>query len=160
MKTAFYPFASGYLKIGHTDAAVTLLMKTDAVDDANTQSDISHSAHGQICEYLDGKRKAFDFPLELRGTDFQKKVWHALCLIPFGETRTYAQVAHMIGSPKASRAVGLANSKNPIWIAVPCHRVVGANGKLTGYAGGLDMKQALLRLERGQAFSLEQSLPP
>jgi O-6-methylguanine DNA methyltransferase len=105
-------------------------------------------AYSQVREYLDGKRTTFDFPMELRGTEFQKRVWTALRTVPYGETRTYAQIAHEIGNPKACRAVGLANSKNPIWIAVPCHRVIGTDGKLTGYAGGLDMKEHLLKLER------------
>ena len=99
-------------------------------------------------EYLDGKRKEFDFPYKMIGTEFQKKVWHALTKIPYGETRTYKEIATAVGNPKASRAVGMANNRNPIFIVVPCHRVIGANGKLVGYAGGLDMKDALLSLEK------------
>ncbi len=81
------------------------------------------------------------------GTDFQRKVWAALCEIPYGQTRTYGQVACAVGSPKAARAVGMACNKNPVWITIPCHRVVGANGSLTGYAGGLEMKRQLLNFE-------------
>ena len=102
----------------------------------------------QISEYLSGKRQKFDFPYQMIGTDFQKSVWQKLCEIPYGETRTYKEIAESLGKPKASRAVGMACSKNPIWIAVPCHRVIGADGRLTGYAGGLDMKKSLLQLEQ------------
>lgn len=102
----------------------------------------------QLKEYFAGKRKLFELPLEPEGTEFQKKVWDALLKIPYGETRSYGQIAEQIGNKKASRAVGMANNKNPIAIIVPCHRVVGANGSLTGYAGGLNIKGILLNLEK------------
>ena len=102
----------------------------------------------QLSEYLKGERKTFDLPLNPKGTNFQKCVWRALCDIPYGETRTYKQIAEAIGNPKAVRAVGMANNRNPITIIVPCHRVIGANGKLVGYGGGLEMKEFLLRLEK------------
>ena len=102
----------------------------------------------RLSEYLKGERKIFDLPLNPKGTDFQKCVWRALCDIPYGETRTYKQIAEAIGNPKAVRAVGMANNRNPITIIVPCHRVIGANGKLVGYGGGLEMKEFLLRLEK------------
>ena len=101
----------------------------------------------QLGEYLSGKRKAFDVPYILNGTDFQRRVWNALCDIPYGTTATYRVVAESIGAPRAYRAVGLANNRNPLPIIIPCHRVVGTDGSLTGYAGGLDMKRALLELE-------------
>lgn len=101
----------------------------------------------QLQDYFAGKRSAFSVPLDFAGIDFQQKVWAALLTIPFGETRSYAQIAEQIGSPKAVRAVGAANGRNPISIIAPCHRVVGANGKLTGFAGGLDVKLRLLNLE-------------
>jgi methylated-DNA-[protein]-cysteine S-methyltransferase len=101
----------------------------------------------QLREYFDGKRREFDLPLEPRGTEFQKKVWMALREIPFGETRSYGQIARRIGMPSASRAVGAANGRNPIPIIVPCHRVIGANGTLTGFGGGLENKALLLKLE-------------
>lgn len=104
-------------------------------------------AKKELEEYFEGKRKKFDLPLEQEGSDFQKKVWKALEKIPYGETRTYKQVAKMVGNEKASRAVGMANNKNNIPIIIPCHRVIGSNGKLVGYALGLDMKQYLLDLE-------------
>lgn len=146
-KYAFYKSAFGYLKIGYTDTAVVYLKSTESIDCGNARSALSDLAFTQIREYLAGERKTFDFPYELYGTEFQKKAWNALRSIPYGETRTYKEIAAAVGSPKASRAVGMANHENPIWIAVPCHRVVGTNGKLTGYAGGLDMKEALLELE-------------
>lgn len=103
----------------------------------------------QLGEYFAGERQAFDVPLKLAGTPFQQRVWQELVRIPFGTTITYAQLAQRIGKPTASRAVGHANSRNPISILVPCHRVIGADGKLTGYAGGVDKKQWLLAWERG-----------
>lgn len=97
--------------------------------------------------YFDKKPNAFSIPLDFSGTEFQKKVWNALLTIPYGETRSYLQIARQIGHPKAMRAVGAAIGKNPISIVVPCHRVIGANGKLTGFAGGLPIKQYLLDIE-------------
>lgn len=105
----------------------------------------------QLAEYFDHGRTTFDVPLNLVGTPFQQRVWTALLDIPYGETTTYGELARTLGLvPGASRAVGLANGKNPISIIVPCHRVVGSTGSLTGYGGGLERKQALLDLERGQ----------
>lgn len=101
----------------------------------------------ELDEYFAGKRDAFTVPLDMRGTHFQKQVWEALLGIPFGETRTYGQLANQLGNPKATRAVGAANGRNPLAILVPCHRVIGFSGKLTGFAGGLDAKAHLLRLE-------------
>ncbi|ENM5743036.1 methylated-DNA--[protein]-cysteine S-methyltransferase [Vibrio metoecus] len=102
----------------------------------------------QLDEYFSGQRTQFELPLAANGTAFQQSVWHALCKIPYGESWSYQQVAEAIGNPKAVRAVGLANGKNPISIIVPCHRVVGKSGKLTGYAGGLERKAFLLELEQ------------
>nr|WP_087574711.1 methylated-DNA--[protein]-cysteine S-methyltransferase [Sphingomonas sp. CDS-1] len=105
----------------------------------------------QLGEYFAGQREAFDLPLDFNGTDFQRCVWAALLTIPFGETRSYADIASQIGKPSAYRAVGSANGRNPISIIAPCHRVVGTNGALTGFAGGLKAKQYLLGLE-GRSF--------
>ena len=102
----------------------------------------------ELDEYFQGMRRAFSVPLAPKGTPYQLRCWHALCAIPYGETRTYAQQAALIGSPKACRAVGMGNHHNPLPIFIPCHRVVGKKGTLTGYAGGLDIKQQLLTLER------------
>jgi len=146
-QTAFYKFKFGFLKIGYDCDTVFYLKKVSEIDCENQSSEFSDSVFSQIKEYLNGERTVFDFPYEMKGTEFQKKVWSALCEIPYGQTRSYKEIAEKVGSPKAYRAVGMANNKNPISIAVPCHRVVGSNGKLVGYAGGLDMKQYLLELE-------------
>lgn len=105
-------------------------------------------AERQLAEYFAGERTDFDLPLSATGTEFQRTVWAALCDIPYGETVSYGELARRIGKPAASRAVGLANGKNPISIVVPCHRVIGSSGRLVGYGGGLDRKQTLLALER------------
>jgi methylated-DNA-[protein]-cysteine S-methyltransferase len=104
----------------------------------------------QLAEYFAGNRDRFDLPLEFSGTEFQKKVWQALLEIPYGETRSYSGIASQIGHANAVRAVGAANGKNPISIIAPCHRVIGASGSLTGFAGGLDNKAHLLALERSR----------
>lgn len=101
----------------------------------------------ELLEYLAGERRDFDLPLHPRGTPFQRRVWQALGDIPYGQTRTYAQIARAVDSPRGFRAVGMANHRNPIPILIPCHRVVGSGGALTGYAGGLELKKALLALE-------------
>lgn len=101
----------------------------------------------QLAEYFSGRRKAFTLALDLAGTAFQRRVWEALLTIPFGETRSYGQIARQIGSPTALRAVGAANGRNPVAIVAPCHRVIGATGRLTGFAGGLEAKARLLALE-------------
>ena len=101
----------------------------------------------QLDEYFAGTRSQFDLPLDLAGTDFQRSVWKGLCAIGFGETISYGELARRIGNPKAVRAVGLANGRNPVSIVVPCHRVIGADGSMTGYGGGLDRKRYLLALE-------------
>jgi len=101
----------------------------------------------QLEEYFAGRRRRFDLPLDLRGTDFQKRCWQELLKIPYGETRSYADIARAIDNPAAVRAVGLANGQNPIAIIVPCHRVIGSDGSLTGYGSGLDVKRQLLELE-------------
>ena len=114
-------------------------------------SPVLRETERQLKEYFAGTRNQFELELDFAGTDFQKQVWQALLTIPFGETRSYSQIAQQIGNPKAVRAVGAANGRNPISIIAPCHRVVGASGGLTGFAGGLEAKQYLLTLEdRGQ----------
>jgi methylated-DNA-[protein]-cysteine S-methyltransferase len=108
----------------------------------------------QLEEYFAGGRIDFDLRLDLVGTAFQRRVWEALLTIPYGETRSYGEIARQIGAPSASRAVGLANGHNPVSIIVPCHRVIGANGSLTGYGGGLEKKRALLGLERSKTSTV------
>ena len=114
-------------------------------------------AERQLGEYFSGRRQAFDLPLDFVGTEFQTRVWMALLNIPFGETRSYGQIARELGDPKAVRAVGAANGRNPISIVAPCHRVIGASGALTGFAGGLEAKARLLALE-GSRVSSQASL--
>jgi methylated-DNA-[protein]-cysteine S-methyltransferase len=120
-------------------------------------ADLSHDAHAfgeavdQLDAYFAGQRTEFDLPLHLAGTAFQRRVWDALRTIPYGQTRTYGEIAAAAGQPGAARAVGLANGRNPIAVVVPCHRVIGAGGRLVGYGGGLDRKRALLDLERRHA---------
>lgn len=110
-------------------------------------SDLLRRASAQLSEYFEGQRRGFDLPLSLCGTDFQRRVWEALCRIPWGETRTYGDIAAAVGRPRAARAVGMACNRNPIALVVPCHRVVGRDGSLTGYGGGLEKKRFLLALE-------------
>jgi methylated-DNA-[protein]-cysteine S-methyltransferase len=121
----------------------------------------------QLAEYFAGVRREFDMPVKLAGTPFQQRVWQELVNIPFGATITYAELAQRVGKPTATRAVGAANGRNPVSIIVPCHRVIGANGKLTGYGGGLDRKEWLLAWERGETparrgdlFQLNNMLQP
>ena len=111
------------------------------------ETELIARTHKELREYFAGERRTFTIPLAPEGTAFQKQVWQALLAIPYGETRSYGQIAAMIGRPRAARAVGMGNHKNPISILIPCHRVVGADGSLTGYGGGLDIKEYLLRLE-------------
>lgn len=108
----------------------------------------------ELKEYFEGARREFTFPLDLRGTDFQLACWRALLAIPYGETRTYADIARAVGRPQAFRAVGMANNRNPIAIVVPCHRVIASDGTLCGYGGGLDIKRTLLQLEGALTGSL------
>jgi methylated-DNA-[protein]-cysteine S-methyltransferase len=110
----------------------------------------------QLSEYFAGERRDFDIPLAMEGTPFQRHVWGALREIPYGETTTYGELAHRLNMPSASRAVGLANGRNPIAVIVPCHRVIGSNGSLTGYGGGLERKRLLLELEAARVASPSQ----
>jgi methylated-DNA-[protein]-cysteine S-methyltransferase len=119
--------------------------------DEDARHPVLSQAARELREYFAGERREFTVPLALAGTEFQKKVWRALASIPFGETRSYGELAKQIGSPLASRAVGAANGRNPIPIILPCHRVIGSTGSLTGFGGGLPMKQQLLAHERSDA---------
>ncbi|MDR0475106.1 MAG: methylated-DNA--[protein]-cysteine S-methyltransferase, partial [Treponema sp.] len=112
-----------------------------------SETPLIKKAAEQLAEYFECKRKTFNLPLVLHGTVFKTAVWNAMQTIPFGKTRSYGEVAAMIGNPKAARAVGMANNRNPIVIVIPCHRVIGHNGSLTGFGGGLDLKQQLLEME-------------
>lgn len=121
--------------------------------DTLKETEIIKQAILQLNEYLNGQRKFFELNLKPKGTEFQKKVWKALQNIPYGETRTYKQIAEAIENPKACRAVGMANNKNPIFIVIPCHRVIGTDGSLTGYGAGLPIKEKLLSLEKNNINS-------
>ena len=148
MKYAFYKFDFGYIKIAYADGKIFSLLFCSNIDKQNQPSDFSNAIYKQLQEYFAKKRKTFDVQFNLKGTPFQMRVWQQLQKIPYGQTQTYKQIAEAIGKPKASRAVGMAIHNNPIAIIIPCHRVIGSNGKLTGYAGGLDLKQYLLNIEK------------
>ncbi|MBP3670306.1 MAG: methylated-DNA--[protein]-cysteine S-methyltransferase [Bacteroides sp.] len=142
-----YDTVLGSVTFVEEDGALLAITTHRPYEGIEQETALIKEAYRQLSEYLKGERKAFDLPLNPKGTDFQKRVWRALCDIPYGETRSYKQIAEAIGNPKAVRAVGMANNRNPITIVVPCHRVIGADGKLVGYGGGLEMKEFLLRLE-------------
>lgn len=147
-KFAYYPSIFGYIQIGYEEDAITSINIVDDVIAPNEKNELTATCYAQIIEYLEGKRTFFDFAYKLNGTDFQKKVWKELCRIPYGETRSYKEIAVAINQPTASRAVGMANNKNPLLLVVPCHRVIGANGSLVGFALGLNIKEELLALEK------------
>lgn len=138
---------AGLYMNGRAPAAAGAADAADA-DAADADAAVLAEAARQITEYFDGRRQAFDLPLALEGTSFQRRVWDALLGVGYGETVSYGELAGRIGQPTAARAVGLANGRNPVSIIVPCHRVVGSDGSLTGYGGGLGNKERLLALER------------
>lgn len=153
----------GDLKLVASDSALAaILWENDSPDRVRLGEMSEHSEHpillktaSQLEGYFQGKLNKFSLTLEFSGTEFQKKVWSALLSIPFGETRSYKHIAAQIGHPNASRAVGAANGRNPISIVAPCHRVIGASGALTGFAGGLKAKEFLLALENNRDFKLQ-----
>lgn len=128
-------------------ALLAISMKSDHGGKVE-ETPLIKDAFRQLSEYLIGERKEFHLPIRMRGTEFQKRVWRALSDIPYGETRSYKQIAEAIDNPKGVRAVGMANNRNQLLIVIPCHRVIGANGSLVGYGEGLEMKEFLLRLEK------------
>lgn len=145
---AIYETSFGFFGIGYDDDAVTYIKKIDDLpSDMGMKTAFSDTIFAQLEEYFAGKRKCFDFDCCPEGTDFQRRVWSQLRQIPYGETRTYKDIAIAIGNSKACRAVGMANNRNPIMIVVPCHRVIGSNGDLVGYEAGIETKKALLELE-------------
>lgn len=148
-----YSFVFGTVEMEYEDDVLYRLRcvpesKEITPEMVGTHSEFSDVVYRQAEEFMAGKRKAFEIAYKIEGTEFQKKVWAALLNIPYGETRTYKQIAQVIGCPSASRAVGMANNKNPLMLVIPCHRVIGSNGSLVGYAGGLEMKKALLATEQ------------
>lgn len=147
-KYALYETPLGFYKIYYSDNLITGIQSSGLCAEYGEPNNLTDMTFSQLKEYFEGKRKYFDIPLKIKGTPFQKKVWNALLEIPYGETRTYKQIAQNTGNEKACRAVGMANNKNPVAIIIPCHRVIGSNGRLTGYASGLEKKAALLELEK------------
>ena len=149
VKFAIYNTKIGYLKISYIENKITRIAKeSPPILDFGKRSDLSDDAIEQIDEYLEGKRRTFSFPIFIEGTEFQKKVWRQISMIPYGKTASYKHIAELIGNPKAARAIGNANNKNPLAIIIPCHRIIGANGNLTGYAWGLETKAKLLDIEK------------
>lgn len=156
MKYAYF-YETNFCRIGISDnglsgeeTAITHLFFGNSVAPSSyeiKETRIIKEAAQQLVEYLDGKRTTFHLPLQPSGTDFEQSVWNALLKIPYGTTKSYGEIAQQIGHPKASRAVGRAIGRNPISIFIPCHRVIGKNGNLTGYAGGLEHKIKLLKIE-------------
>ena len=146
MNCAYYNTSFGLFKIVESDGAIVAI---DYVQEARISepSPLTDFAAAQLEEYFQGVRQGFELPLNPQGTEFQKKVWQALCEIPYAQVRTYGQIAATVDCPKGARAVGMACHHNPVMIVIPCHRVVGANGQLTGYAGGLNIKKRLLEIE-------------
>jgi methylated-DNA-[protein]-cysteine S-methyltransferase len=144
----------GLIEIAATSKGISAIAFVDSangdVDGGVTSNDFTEAAKVQLADYFNGSLTQFDLPFDAKGTAFQQAVWKALCDIPYGETASYADIANKLNNPKAVRAVGMANGRNPIAIVVPCHRVIGSNKTLTGYAGGLERKQYLLKLEGAQ----------
>ena len=150
IKIALYNAPVGTLLIKYEDDAVVFLQKTTEALQADQPTALSELVFHQLDEYFAGKRTSFDFPFRPKGTPFQMQVWEALQKIPYGEVRSYQDLAASIGRPTAWRACGSAAHANPIAIVIPCHRVIGKYGSLLGYSGGVEMKQALLKLENAQ----------
>lgn len=151
----YYNFASpvGDLLLGEENNELTLLaFNKERREEGSAPSSFLQEVEKQLTEYFAGKRREFDLVLKPPGTDFQKRVWQELLTVPYGETISYKEIAEQIGSPKAYRAVGLANNRNPLAIIIPCHRVIGTDGTLVGYGGGLKVKRFLLDLEKRHAL--------
>lgn len=153
MNTTEYHFKFGTIKIEYEEDVLYKLRSVPEIKEItpemlSNRSKFSDEVYRQIEEYLTGDRNDIDVKHKLIGTEFQKRVWNALLEIPYGETRTYKEIAEIIGCSGGSRAVGMANNKNPLMIIIPCHRVIGSDGRLVGYAGGIEMKKALLMVEQ------------
>lgn len=148
MQKYLYSNKFGNFLIKYKDEIITHLNKTTNINIVTTENEFTNKIKEELDLYFAGELKNFSLKTKPKGTEFQLKVWNELKRIPYGETRSYKEIAVAIGNSKASRAIGMANNKNPIAIIIPCHRVIGTNGSLTGYAGGLDMKEKLLNLEK------------
>jgi methylated-DNA-[protein]-cysteine S-methyltransferase len=151
---AFRSSPFGRIGLEEHDGAVTrLYLPVDPAPAATgEESELLRRAFAQLEAYWQGRLRVFDLPLSPKGTDFMRRVWRQLCAVPYGHTASYRDIAAAVGNPRACRAVGLANHRNPLPLFIPCHRIVGRNGALTGYRGGLDMKRALLDLEAGRTL--------
>ena len=147
METVYIKTPLGFAKITGDENGVTTISVIDEGEVSEKIPSVLQNAVSQLNDYFENKRTSFDFKLNPKGTDFQQKVWQSLLQIPFGKTRTYLEQSKVLGDVKAIRAVASANGKNPLWIVVPCHRVIGTDGSLTGYAGGLWRKKWLLEHE-------------
>ena len=147
MVTCYYQTKIGRIKIAQEGDAIVEINVTDSEEKSERETPLIKKTIKELEEYFEGKRKIFDIPISIKGTEFQEKVWEALLKIPYGETKSYEDIAKMVGCPKGARAVGMANHNNKIIIIIPCHRVIGKNGKLVGYAGGLPVKEKLLQIE-------------
>lgn len=153
MKTAIYHSPFGDMELSYEEGGVISLRMAEEGTKGEVPFGLALTVFRELDEYFQGRRKTFDIPCRTHGTAFQEKVWAALREIPYGETRSYRDIAEAIGHPKAYRAVGMANNANPLFIIIPCHRVIGDDGSLTGYGGGLPMKKALLMLEKKHSIS-------
>lgn len=152
MNEIVFTSALGNIRIVEEDGFITVISFTDQ-DEIDSASTILVEAKKELVEYFSGERKVFNMPLSPVGTDFQKTVWEELQEIPFGKTISYQELANRLGDPKSIRAAGTANGKNPIAIVIPCHRVIGSDGSMTGYASGIDKKRALLKIEGAAVMS-------
>lgn len=146
----WYEFEIGKMVIVEDNRTITRIYFGEHIPEnaGKIETPLIRKAHEELEEYFSGTRKVFDLPLAPQGTEFQTRVWKALLNVPYGKTCSYKEIAESIGNGKACRAVGMANNKNPIVIVIPCHRVVGSNGQLVGYAGGLNVKKKLLDMEK------------
>lgn len=145
-----YETSLGYILLEEKDNKITKVhkLKENNISDLTEETELLKKTIKEIREFLDGDRKEFDVPILMEGTEFQKSVWKELQNIPYGETRTYKEIAAAIGNEKASRAVGMANNRNPIMLLIPCHRVIGSKGKSVGFGAGIDVHEKLLDLEK------------
>ncbi|RYZ21872.1 MAG: methylated-DNA--[protein]-cysteine S-methyltransferase [Chitinophagaceae bacterium] len=155
MKTSF-PVPIGYVHLHEEEGFISVIHLDDAPLDHNDDSELLHNSRAQLEEYFAGTRRAFDFPMRQKGTDFQQRVWEGLLAIPFGKTCSYRDLSKQLGDLKAIRAVGTANGRNQLAIVVPCHRVIGSDQSLTGYAGGLHRKRWLLAHEARFASGVQE----
>lgn len=149
----------GILKIGATQDSITSIRRVQVRDNEAKTNDVIQQCVSELTAYFSGKATNFTVPMDTTsGTKFYKSVWNEVSKVPYGDTMSYMEIAHAINNPGAIRAVGMANGKNPLPILIPCHRIIGSNGSLTGYSGGLDMKKQLLMLENPMRFGIQATM--